>query len=510
MSRIIGIDLGTTNSVAAFLENGRPFVIPNAEDERLTPSVVAFTDNGILTGRKALSQAIGNPDRTISSVKRCMGSSRRFYAGGILYPPQEISGLILRKIADDAEKFLGERVEKVVITVPAYFNNEQREATREAGAMAGLDVVRIVNEPTAAALAYGLDKEEIQTALVWDLGGGTFDVSILELGQGVFEVMAVNGDTRLGGDDWDLMVVRHLARLVQVETCTDPLGDRGACSLLRELAEGSKKVLSREMFADIKIPLDAMNGDLSGTGGVLLTRLTRKGFEALTDPLLKRMVGPTMQALSDARLRPDDVDCVVLVGGSTRMPAVRELARRIFGESKICRDDFNPDEVVAVGAAIQGGIIAGEFSDVVLVDVTPLSLGIEAQGGVFARIIDRNTPVPVSRNRIFTTAADDQASVDIHVLQGEKEAAGDNMSIGIFELADIPPAPKGDPKIEVTFTMTVDGVLRVCATDLHTGNEQKIEVASLTKPPTPRQEPGPGALLNKSFHFPAGCGKNLP
>lgn len=483
MSRILGIDLGTTNTVVAFLDMGRPVIVPNAEGGRLTPSVVAFTDGGVVTGSEALRNAGINPEGTVASVKRRMGTSHRFHLRGGIYTPQEISGMILQKVAGDAGTYLGERIDKAVITVPAYFNNEQREATREAGVMAGLDVVRIINEPTAAALAYGLDKEDIHTVLVWDLGGGTFDVSILELGQGIFEVRAVSGDTRLGGDDWDQRAVGHLAGMIEAETGLDPLRDKSATPILKGIAEGAKKTLSDALFSDIDIPLD-FRGEGDYVGRSVRARLSREEFEALTAPLLKRLVGPTVQALSDARLRPLDIDRVILVGGATRMPAVRELARQMFGESKICHDRINPDEVVAAGAAIQGGILAGEFSDVVLVDVTPLSLGIETQGGVFAKIIDRNTPVPVSRNRIFTTAADDQTSVCVHVLQGEKDAANDNMSLGVFELSDIPPASSGEPKIEVTFNIDVNGILRVSAVDLHTGNEQRIEVAPVTKSPS--------------------------
>lgn len=479
MSRIIGIDLGTTNTVVAILDNGRPVVVPNAEGENLTPSVVAFTDNGILTGREALRQAVCNPDGTIVSVKRHMGSSHKYLVRGNIHTPAGISGMILRKVVEDVGTCLDERIDKVVITVPAYFNNEQRLATMEAGLAAGLDVVRIINEPTAAALAYGLDKEDIHTVLVWDLGGGTFDVSILELGQGVFEVRAVNGDTGLGGDDWDGAVVKHLARMVKAETGFDPFTDKAVFMQLREIAEGAKKRLSDEEFVDFSIPLSAMRGGASTAGKVLPTRLTRDGFEALTFPFLQRMTGPTLQALSDAKLGSGDIDKVILVGGATRMPAVRELAKRMFGDSKVCHECVNPDEVVAVGAAIQGGILDGGFRDVVLLDVTPLSLGIEVQDGIFVRIINRNTSIPVSGSRIFTTAADNQTSVSIHVLQGERDAAGDNMSLGIFELTDIPPEPKGDPKIEVTFTINADGVLQVSAADLHTGNEQRIEIASI-------------------------------
>lgn len=482
MSGIIGIDLGTTNTVVALLDKGRPVVIPNAEGKNLTPSVVAFTADGIVTGREALRQLVDNPDGTIASVKRYMGSGQSFNLRGSACTPVDISGMILRKVVGDAEAYLGERMEKAVITVPAYFNNGQREATMAAGRLAGLEVVRIINEPTAAALAYGLDKENIHTILVWDLGGGTFDVSILELGEGVFEVKAVNGDTRLGGDDWDRKIVNHLARMIKLETGIDPCGDKAALSLLKELAEGAKKTLSHEEFSSLRLPLDAL---VEGGGrGLLPVTLTREGFEILTAPLLRRVVGPTLQALSDARLSPGEIDRVILVGGATRMPAVRELAKQLFGVSKICHDGINPDEVVAIGAAIQGGIIGGEFRNVVLVDVTPLSLGVESQGGVFARIIDRNTPVPVTRSRIFTTAADNQGSVSIHVLQGEKESAGDNMTLGIFELTDIPPAPKGVPKIEVSFNITVDGVLQVSAADLHTENVRKIEIVSFPKPAT--------------------------
>lgn len=481
MSGTIGIDLGTTNTVVAFLDKGCPVIIPNAEGENLTPSVVAFTDSGIVVGSRALRQLVENSAMTIASVKRHIGSGQTFHLRERAYTPQDISGIILRKVAGDAAAYLGESIKKVVITVPAYFNNEQRKATKEAGALAGLEVVRIINEPTAAALAYGLDKEEIHTVLVWDLGGGTFDVSILELGQGVFEVMAVNGDTRLGGDDWDQRIVRHLGGMIQAETRIDPLTDKGAVSLLKELAERAKKRLSDEPFLDIDISLDALGGEFAAAGEILTARLTKEGFETVTAPLLQRLVGPTLQALSDARLRTADIDRVILVGGATKMPAVRELAIKMFGDSKICHDRINPDEAIAVGAAIQGGIISGDFRDVVLVDVTPLSLGIETQGGKFARIIDRNTPIPVSRNRIFTTAADDQESVSIHVLQGERDSVDDNMSLGIFELSDIPPAPKGTPMIEVTFSITVDGILQVSAADLHSGIEQEIEISSIRK-----------------------------
>jgi molecular chaperone DnaK len=480
MSRIIGIDLGTTNSVAAYLDEGLPVAIPNVEGERLTPSVVAFTGNGILAGGDALRQAVSNPKGTISSVKRWIGTGYRFHTDAGVHTPQEISGMILKKVKADAEAYLGERVEKAVITVPAYFNNEQREATKEAAEMASLEVIRMINEPTAASLAYGLDKEDIHTILVWDLGGGTFDVSILELGQGVFEVKAVNGDTHLGGDDWTRPIMEYLAEIARIEKGIDPMEDKEALQRLKEAAEGAKVSLSKENSAGICVSSVFGGYDLNAY-------LTRECFEGLTDSLLQRMVGPTLQALSDARLRPEDIDRVVLVGGATRMLAVQGLAEGIFKEKrKICRD-IDPDIVVALGAAIQAGVLTGEVRDVVLVDVTPLSLGIEAEGGVFARVIGRNTPIPVSKSQIFTTAADDQTVVSIHVLQGEAGMAKENTSLGVFKLTDIPPAPKGVPRIEVTFNINANGILDVSATDLHTGNEQKIEITSISRGSSPPQ-----------------------
>lgn len=472
MSRIIGIDLGTTNTVAAYLDGGRPVVIPNAEGERLTPSVVGFTGDGYLVGREALKQAVSNHKRTVASVKRYMGTGHMFHIDSDVYTPQDISATILWKVKADAEAWLGERVDKAVITVPAYFNNEQREATKKAGEIAGLDVIRIINEPTAAALAYGLDKMDIHTVLVWDLGGGTFDVSILELGQGVFEVKAVSGDTHLGGDDWDNRIVEYIARVVKMHKGVDLIGDKKALVELKAIAESAKIRLSRETSLEVILPPDFGIEDFNGC-------LTRKMFEGLTASILQRLIGPTLQVLSDARLKPTDIDRMILVGGSTRMPAVQELARKLIGKEPY--NDINPDEVVALGAAIQAGVLAGEMKEVVLMDVTPLSLGIEAEGGVFSKIIERNTPIPFTRGRIFTTAANNQQSVGIHVLQGEKGMASENMSLGVFDLTDIPPSPKGVPRIEVSFGIDADGILKVSATDLHTGNEQGIEISSISE-----------------------------
>lgn len=472
MSRIIGIDLGTTNTVAACLEGGRPVVIPNAEGERLTPSIVAFTDDGYLVGREGVKQAVSNHKRTIASVKRYMGTGHRFHIDNDVYTPQEISGTILWKVKADAEAHLGERVDKAVITVPAYFNNEQREATKKAGEIAGLDVIRIINEPTAAALAYGLDKMDIHTVLVWDLGGGTFDVSILEMGQGVFEVRAVSGDTHLGGDDWDQRIVEYITDIVKMHKGVDLMGDKKALAELKEMAESAKIRLSRETSLEVVLPPDFGIADFS-------VYLTKEIFEGLTASILQRLIGPTLQVLSDARLKPTDIDRMILVGGSTRMPAVQELARKLIGKEPY--KDINPDEVVALGAAIQAGVLAGEIKEVVLMDVTPLSLGIETEGGVFTKIIERNTPVPVNTSRIFTTAADNQTSVDIHILQGEGGVSEQNISLGNFRLSDIPPQPKGTARLEVAFKIDTDGILNVSATDLHTGNEQGIEISSISE-----------------------------
>ncbi|MFQ6067356.1 MAG: molecular chaperone DnaK [bacterium] len=472
---VVGIDLGTTNSVVATLEDGQPKVLPNAEEDRLTPSVVAFTlDGKRLVGKLARRQAVANPERTVISIKRRMGSDYRVKIGfNKEYTPQEISASILQKLKNDAENYLGEKIEKAVITVPAYFNDAQRQATKDAGRIAGLEVIRIINEPTAAALAYGLDKENIHTILVWDLGGGTFDVSILELGEGVFEVKAVNGNTWLGGDDWDRRVMDYLADEFRKEYGIDIRRDRIALQRLREAAEITKIELSSALTTNVRLPFIVPNQDDPKN---LEIPLSRAKFEEITQDLLQKMIGPTKQALTDAKLRPQDIDRVILVGGATRMPAAQELARELLGREPY--KYINPDEVVAVGAAIQAGVLTGQMKEIVLVDVTPLSLGIETQGGIFAKIIPRNTSIPTSRGQIFTTATDNQTTVEIHVLQGEREIAAYNMSLGRFQLMDIPPAPRGIPRIEVTFDIDANGILHVSAQDLHTGNEQRIKITS--------------------------------
>ncbi|MDI6892510.1 MAG: molecular chaperone DnaK [Actinomycetota bacterium] len=477
MAKVIGIDLGTTNSVAAFIEGGQAAVIPNTENGRLTPSVVAFTEDGKrLVGQLAKRQAVANPQRTIASIKRHMGSDYRVKIDGKEYTPQEISSSILQKIKIDAENYLGERIEKAVITVPAYFNDNQRQATKDAGIIAGLEVIRIINEPTAASLAYGLDMEDVHTILVWDLGGGTFDVSILELGEGVFEVKAVNGNTWLGGDDWDERIIDYLADEFQREHGIDLRRDKMTFQRLKEAAEKAKIELSAALTTDIKSPFIATSPD----GPLHLeTTLSRAQFEELTKDLLQKMIGPTKQALADAELTPEEIDRVVLVGGSTRMPAVQELARSLIGKEPY--KNINPDEVVAIGAAIQAGVLTGGVRKVVLVDVTPLSLGIETQGGIFAKIIERNTTIPTSKGQIFTTARDNQSEVDIHILQGEREIASHNMSLGGFQLTNIPPAPRGEPRIEVTFEIDANGILHVSAKDIHTDDEQRIRVASSSR-----------------------------
>ncbi|GFP26784.1 molecular chaperone DnaK [Candidatus Hakubella thermalkaliphila] len=474
MAKAIGIDLGTTNSVVAFVEGGQATIIPNAEGGRLTPSVVAFTKDGKrLVGELAKRQAVANPEHTIASIKRHMGSDYKVRIDDKEYTPQEISSLILRKLKTDAENYLGEKIKKAVITVPAYFSDSQRQATKDAGTIAGLDVVRIINEPTAASLAYGLDKEGVHTILVWDLGGGTFDVSILELGEGVFEVKAVNGNTWLGGDDYDDRIMDYLVTEFQKEHGIDLRKDKVALQRLKEAAEKAKIELSSVSITDIKLPFLVTDGDDSKH---LDITLTREKLEELTVDLLQKMVGPTRQALADAELEPDDIDRVVLVGGATRMPSVQRLIKELIGKEPY--KDINPDEVVAIGAAIQAGILAGEVRKAVLVDVTPLSLGIETQGGIFAKIIERNTTIPTSCGQIFTTAADNQTEVDIHVLQGEREMAMYNMSLGRFQLVGIPPAPRGMPQIEVTFDIDADGIVHVSAKDLHTEKEQSMRITS--------------------------------
>ncbi len=471
---VVGIDLGTTNSVAAVLEDNRPKVLPNTEGDRLTPSVVAFTlDGKRLVGKLARRQAVANPERTVISIKRCMGSDYKVKIGLKQYTPQEISALILQKLKNDAENYLGEKIEKAVITVPAYFNDAQRQATKDAGRIAGLEVIRIINEPTAAALAYGLNKEDIHTILIWDLGGGTFDVSILELGEGVFEVKAVNGNTWLGGDDWDGQIMDYLADEFQKEHGIDLRKDRIALQRLKEAAEKAKIRLSSTLTTNVRLPFIVTNQDDPKHLEIMLTRAK---FEDITQDLLQKMIGPTKQALADAKLKPQDIDRVILVGGATRMPGVQELAIELLDREPYKHID--PDEVVAVGAAIQAGVLTGQVKEIVLVDVTPLSLGIETLGGIFAKIIERNTSIPISCGQIFTTATDNQTTVDIHILQGEREIAASNMSLGRFQLMDIPPALRGMPRIEVSFDIDANGILHVSAQDLHTGNEQRTKITS--------------------------------
>nr|WP_277996034.1 molecular chaperone DnaK [Ammonifex degensii] len=456
---------------------GEPVVIPNAEGGRVTPSVVAFSSTGeLLVGEPAKRQAIINPERTVISIKRHMGSNYRVKIDDKEFTPQQISAFILQKLKRDAEAYLGEKITKAVITVPAYFDDSQRQATKDAGRIAGLEVVRIINEPTAAALAYGLDKEGTQTILVYDLGGGTFDVSILEIGEGVFEVKATSGNNRLGGDDFDQRIIDYLIAEFKKETGIDLRQDRMAMQRLKEAAEKAKIELSTLTSTTINLPFIA--ADASGPKHLNVT-LTRAKFEELTRDLVEMTMGPIKQALADAGLKPEDIDKILLVGGSTRMPCIQEAVRRFFGKEP--HKGINPDECVAIGAAIQGAIIAGEVRDVVLVDVIPISLGIETLGGVFTKIIERNTTIPVRRSQIFTTAADNQTTVEIHVLQGERPMAADNKSLGRFLLTGIPPAPRGVPQIEVTFDVDVNGILNVTARDLATGREQSITITGSTR-----------------------------
>ena len=476
MARIIGIDLGTTNSCVSVMEGGEAVVIPNAEGSRTTPSVVAFSRTGErMVGQVAKRQAITNPDRTISSIKRDMGTARKINIDGKSYTPQEISSMILQKLKTDAEAYLGEKITEAVITVPAYFNDAQRQATKDAGIIAGLDVKRIINEPTAAALAYGMEKGESQRVLVYDLGGGTFDVSIIEMGDGVQEVIATAGNNRLGGDDFDQKIIDYIAEEFKKENIIDLRQDRTALSRLKEAAEKAKIELSGMASTAINLPF--ITADANGPKHLDMT-LTRAKFDELTADLVEKTMGPLRQALADAKLKPSDLDKVLLVGGSTRVPAVQEAVKGYMGKEPF--KGINPDECVAMGAAIQGGVLGGDVTGILLLDVTPLSLGIETEGAVSTKIIDRNTTIPTKRSQIFSTAADGQTSVEVHVLQGERTMAKDNKTLGMFKLDGIAPAPRGIPQIEVTFDIDANGIVHVSAKDLGTGKEQNITISSST------------------------------
>ena len=476
MGKIIGIDLGTTNSCVAVMEGGQPMVITNAEGARTTPSVVAFTKDGErLIGQVAKRQAVTNPDRTVISIKREMGTGYKVNIDGKTYTPQDISAMVLQKMKETAEAYLGETVTQAVITVPAYFNDSQRQATKDAGRIAGLEVLRIINEPTAASLAYGLDKEGTQKILVYDLGGGTFDVSILDIGDGVFEVLSTNGNTRLGGDDFDQRIIDYVAEQFKKENGMDLRQDKIAAQRLKEAAEKAKIELSGTTTANINLPF--ITADATGPKHLDVT-LTRAKFDELTADLVEATMEPMRKALNDAGLSYNQIDKVIMVGGSTRIPAVQEAVKKVTGKEPF--KGINPDECVAIGAAIQGGVLGGEVKDVLLLDVTPLSLGLETEGHIFTRLIDRNTTIPTSKSQVFSTAADGQTTVEINVLQGERQMAYDNKSLGRFQLTGIAPAPRGVPQIEVTFSIDRNGIVNVSAKDKATNNEQKITITAST------------------------------
>ena len=476
MGKVIGIDLGTTNSCVAVMEGGEAVVIPNSEGNRTTPSVVGVNNSGErLVGQVAKRQAITNPDNTVASIKRHMGTDYKATLTGKQYSPQEVSAMILQKLKADAEAYIGETVTQAVITVPAYFSDSQRQATKDAGKIAGLDVLRIINEPTAAALAYGVDKDDSdQKILVFDLGGGTFDVSLMEIGDGIFEVLATSGNNHLGGDDFDKKIIDWAIQEFKAQTGLDLSGDKTAMQRLKEAAEKAKMELSTVTTSNINLPFITMDGN--GQPQHLDLTLSRAKFDELTADLVEKTMVPSRQALQDAGLSAGDIDKVILVGGSTRIPAVQDAVKKLTGKDPF--KGINPDECVAIGAAIQGGVLVGEVKDVVLLDVTPLSLGIETLGGVMTKIVERNTTIPVSRSQVFTTAADNQTSTDIHVLQGEREMAKDNKTLGRFSLMDIPPAPRGIPQIEVTFDIDANGIVNVSAKDKGTGKSQRITIQS--------------------------------